>query len=134
VLLYEQSWLHTAIAVCSCTYTVCFYGVYTLAFVPTVFINTQRLPSQIDINHQRLTSSFVQHHLLSKPVQSGGTRVSRTVLSQNGQNAINEFGTVSHKIVFIIHTILITRRAIYALSITSCLNLQTPGVRRISGL
>jgi hypothetical protein len=50
-------------AACSCTYTVCFYGVCTLAFAPTVFINTQRLPSQIDINHQLLTSSFVQHIL-----------------------------------------------------------------------
>jgi hypothetical protein len=27
-----------------------FYGVCTLAFALTVFINTQRLPSQIDIN------------------------------------------------------------------------------------
>jgi hypothetical protein len=39
VLLHEQSWLHTAIAIYSCTYTVCFYSIYTLAFVPIVFIN-----------------------------------------------------------------------------------------------
>jgi hypothetical protein len=31
-------WSHAAIAVCSCTYTVCFYGVCTLAFAPTVLI------------------------------------------------------------------------------------------------
>jgi hypothetical protein len=64
VLLHEQSWLHTAIALCSCTYTVCLYGVYTLAFAPTVIINTQRLPFQIDINHPLLTSSFVQHNTM----------------------------------------------------------------------
>jgi hypothetical protein len=56
----KQSWLHAAIAVCSYTYIVYFYGVYTLAFAPIVFMNTQRLPSQIDINQQLLTSSFVQ--------------------------------------------------------------------------
>jgi hypothetical protein len=50
-------------AACSCTYTVCLYGVSTLAFAPTVFINTQRLPSQIEINHQLLTSSVVEHFL-----------------------------------------------------------------------
>jgi hypothetical protein len=37
------------------TYTVCFYGVYTLAFAPTVFINKQRLPSQIDVVIQLIT-------------------------------------------------------------------------------
>jgi hypothetical protein len=61
-----------AIYSCICSVTV----VYTLAdkaiysYICSVTsvciysVNKQRLPSQIDINHQLLTSSFVQHYEL----------------------------------------------------------------------
>jgi hypothetical protein len=88
-LLHEQSWLHAAIAVCSCTYTVCFYGVCTLAFAPTVFINTQRLPSQIDINQSTIDLLFGSTNAAATVAQLGRMSIARLVRSREDEVVVD---------------------------------------------